>query len=126
MADLKSIMEWTFMTEVAEPEQLKDVLIEGENIEIAYKTVRDVAAVTNKRIIISDKQGMTGKKIETYSIPFKSIIMYSSENGGRLLDLNAELEVWTNAGNFKLKVKKGVDIRKLDKIIARHILYHSV
>ena len=122
MPDLKSIMEWTFMSEVAEPEQINDVLIEGEKIEIAYKTVRDVAAVTNKRIIVSDKQGMTGKKIETYSIPFKSIIMYSSENGGRLLDLNAELEIWTHAGNFKLKVKKEVDIRKLDKIIARHIL----
>ena len=25
---------------------------------------------------------MTGKKVEVYTIPFKSIIMYSSENGG--------------------------------------------
>lgn len=122
MADLTGIMEWTFVSEVEAPEQINEVLVEGEEVEIAYKTIRDVAAVTNKRIIISDKQGLTGKKIETYSIPFKSITMYSSENAGGLFDVNCELQLWMRSGSFKLKLNPKVDVRKLDRIIARHVL----
>lgn len=80
-----------------------------------------MAVVTNKRIIIADKQGITGKKVEIYTIPFRSIDMYSSENAGKI-DFNAEIELWTKAGKFKLNLKKGVDIRKLDRIIGQNIL----
>jgi hypothetical protein len=118
---VNEIMTWTFYEETQVPKEINDVLIDGERAEIAYKTVRDVAVVTNKRIIIADRQGLTGKKVEVYTIPFKSIIMYSSENGG-MLDLNAELELWTKAGKFKLNLNKKVDIRKLDRIIGKYIL----
>lgn len=121
MADLTAIMNWTFIKETDIPNDINDILINGEAVEVAYKTVRDVAVVTNKRIIIADKQGITGKKVEVYTIPFKSIIMYSSENAGTL-DFNSEIELWTRVGKFKLNLKKGVDIRKLDKIIGRNIL----
>ena len=92
MADVSSLMEWTFYDEVAVPENIKEILIEGEIPEVAYKTIRDIAVITNKRFIIADRQGITGKKIEIYTIPFKSIDMYSTENGGRL-DTNAEIEI---------------------------------
>lgn len=121
MADLNAMMAWTFTQEIDVPDSVSDLLIAGEKAQIAYKTIRDTAVVTNKRIIISDKQGITGKKVEVYTIPFKSIIMYSSENGGTF-DLNTELELWTTAGKFKLNLNKKVDIRKLDKVIAEAIL----
>ncbi|MDQ0163142.1 PH domain-containing protein [Bacillus alveayuensis] len=121
MADIGTIMTWTFYEETTIPKEVENILIEGETAEIAYKTVRDVAVLTNKRIIIADRQGFTGKKVEIYTIPFKSIVMYSSENGGKI-DLNAELELWTRAGKFKLLLNKKVDIRKLDRLIAKHIL----
>lgn len=121
MADLGALMTWTFVQEVEVPDTVKDLLIAGEEAHVAYKTVRDVAVVTNKRLVIADRQGLTGKKVEIYTIPFKSIIMYSSENGGTF-DLNAELEFWTKAGKFKLNLDKKIDIRKLDKIIAEAIL----
>jgi hypothetical protein len=122
MADLTEIMNWTFIQETEVPSDIHEILIDGEQVEIAYKTIRDVAVVTNKRIIIADKQGITGKKVEVYTIPFKSIVMYSSENAHGILDFNAEIELWTRAGKFKLNLKKGIDIRKLDKIIGQHIL----
>lgn len=121
MANVTEIMNWTFIAETQVPSDIKNILIEGEEVEVAYKTIRDVAVVTNKRIIIADKQGITGKKVEVYTIPFKSIVMYSSENAG-VIDFNSEIQLWTKAGNFKLNLKKGVDIRKLDKIIGQHIL----
>lgn len=121
MADVNNIMTWTFYEETKVPAEIMDVLVEGETAEIAYKTVRDVAVVTNKRIMIADRQGMTGKKVEVYTIPFSSIVMYSSENGGTF-DLNAEMELWTKVGRLKLNLNKKVDVRKLDRLIGSHIL----
>lgn len=122
MGDLSAIMEWTFVQETEAPAEVQEILIEGERVEAAYKTIRDVAVITNKRIIIADKQGMTGKKVEVYTIPFKSIVMYSSENAHGILNFNAEIELWTRAGKFKLNLRKGIDIRKLDKLIGTYIL----
>lgn len=121
MAELNKFLSWTFMEEVKVPDTVKEILIAGEEAHVAYKTVRDVAVITNKRLIIADRQGLTGKKIEVYTIPFKSIVMYSTENGGTF-DLNSELELWTKAGHFKLNLNKKIDVRKLDKIIAEAIL----
>lgn len=121
MSGVKEVMLWTFSAECAVPADIQNILVEGECTEVAYRTIRDVAVITNKRIIIADKQGLTGKKIEIYTIPFKSIVMYSSENAGAI-DFNAELELWTRVGNFKLRLARGVDIRKLDRIIGQYIL----
>jgi hypothetical protein len=115
------IMNWTFIQETGVPREIEEIMVEGEVAEIAYKTIRDTAVITNKRIIVADKQGLTGRKVEVYSIPFKSIEMYSSENGGTF-DINAELQLWTKVGTFKLKLNKKVDIRKLDRIIGKYIL----
>lgn len=122
MSSLAPILTWTFVEEVAVPDTVRALLIDGEEPVGAYRTIRDVATITNKRIIIADKQGITGKKVEIYTIPFKSIVMYSSENAGSFLDFNAELELWTKAGHFKINLNKGIDIRKLDRLIASYIL----
>jgi len=119
---VQEIMAWTFVAECGVPAEVQQILVEGEQAEVAYKTLRDTAVVTNKRIIIADRQGLTGKKVEIYTIPFKSIVMYSSENAGSFLDFNAEIALWTRVGKLKLNLSKGVDIRKLDKIIGQYIL----
>ena len=118
--DLGSL-DWTFDLECPVPKDVQDLLIDGEHGICAYQSVRDVAVFTNKRLIVKDVQGLLGSKIEIYSIPYTSIIMYSSENAGSF-DYNAEIELWTRAGNFKIKVSRKADIRKFDKIIATAIL----
>ena len=60
MAELEAIMEWTFSGEATDTSTIDEILIDGEEIAAAYTTIRDIAAVTNKRIIIADKQGLTG------------------------------------------------------------------
>lgn len=113
---------WTFFSEIEIPDNLEEYLIEGEEAILAYKTIRDIALFTNKRIIIKDAQGITGKKVETYTIPYKSINLYSTENSGRLLDWNSEIELWTKSGQIKINIKKGIDVSKIDKLIASYIL----
>lgn len=116
------ILSWTFLKKVEPDKSMKEILVEGEEILQCYQTVRDQAALTNKRIIIMDKQGMTGSKVEIYSLPYRSIDMWSTENAGKLFDINAELELWTKAGHFKIKVNSNCDIREFDQILGKAIL----
>ena len=48
--------------------------------------------------------------------------MWSSENAGKFLDFNAELELWTRSGLIKIKVGKQVDVPRLDRLIASAVL----
>ncbi|MCA9766609.1 MAG: PH domain-containing protein [Carnobacterium sp.] len=122
MVEMLATLSWTFIEECPIQKDVDDLLIIGEEAIAAYKTIRDSATFTNKRLIIRDAQGLTGKKIEIYSLPYSSITMWSTENSGKLLDFNSEVELWTKAGHFKINLKKGIDIRKFDKLIASVIL----
>lgn len=115
---INTITSWTLIAECPTPNDLHEVLAHGETPHVSFKTLRDSATFTNKRLIIRDSQGVTGKKVEMYSIPYTSINMWSTENAGGMLDINAELELWTRAGHFKLKIGKGLNIRAIDQLIS--------
>lgn len=117
-----SITEWTLVQEIPIPEDVTDLLVEGEEAVAAYKTFRDSAIFTTQRLIVRDAQGMTGKKVEIYSLPYSRIDMWSSENAGKMFDVNAEIELWTRAGHIKVKLNKKIDVRRLDKLIAWAVL----
>ena len=120
--ELTQSLTWTFKSECPIPGDVSDMLVNGETAVAAYKTIRDVAVFTSKRLIVKDAQGLTGKKIEIYSLPYSSIVMWSTENAGKLLDLSAEVELWTKAGHVKVKLSKNCDVRKFDILIANATL----
>lgn len=120
--ELTQSLTWTFISECPIPGDVSDILVNGETAVAAYKTIRDVAVFTNKRLIVKDAQGLTGKKIEIYSLPYSSIVMWSTENAGKLLDLSAEVELWTKAGHIKVKLSRNCDVRKFDILIANATL----
>ena len=120
-AALDDITVWTFVAECPIPNDLGPILVPGERPYIAYKTFRDSAIFTDRRLIVRDSQGITGKKVELYSLPYSRIDMWSSENASHL-DLNAEMELWTRAGHVKIKLGRGVDIRRLDNLISQMVL----
>lgn len=122
MAEVANVLTWTFISECPIPNDVYDLLVEGEEAIAAYKTFRDSAIFTNKRLIVRDAQGITGKKVEIYSLPYSAINMWSTENTGKFLDLNAEVELWTRAGHIKVNLQRGVDIRKFDRLIANAVL----
>lgn len=109
--DIQNTLLWTFNAKCPIPNDVNSMLIEGEVALHAFKTIRDVAIFTNKRIMVKDAQGLTGKKIEIYSLPYSSIVMYltvmySTENSGKLLDFNSEVELWTKAGHIKINLNR--------------------
>jgi hypothetical protein len=117
------ILSWTLQNEIPIPEDVTQLLIEGEQAVAAFKTFRDSAIFTTMRLIVRDAQGITGKKVEIYSLPYGAINMWSSENAGKL-DFNSEIELWTRAGHIKIKLSKGADVRRLDNLISWAVLNH--
>lgn len=115
--EVSRLTDWTFVAETSIPNDVGNMMVAGEQPYAAYKTLRDSAIFTNKRLILRDAQGLTGKKVEVYSLPYSSILMWSSENAG-MIDFNSEIELWTKLGVLKIKLNRGIDIRKLDQLIA--------
>ena len=115
------ITAWTFQAEIPIPQDVAPLMVTGEQPVAAYSTFRDSAVFTTKRLIVRDAQGITGKKVEIYSLPYSAINMWSSENAGTF-DFNSELELWTRAGHIKINLGKGVDVRRLDQLIAHAVL----
>ncbi|MDY4001292.1 PH domain-containing protein [Streptococcus sp. ZY19097] len=76
--------------------QLEDILVPGEQVELAFVLIRDLIVFTEKRLILVDKQGVTGKKTSYKSIPYRSISRFTVETSGHF-DLDAELKIWVSS-----------------------------
>ncbi|GEK08474.1 MULTISPECIES: PH domain-containing protein [Pseudoalteromonas] len=102
---------------------LEDTLITGEEVAQAYKVIRDLFIFTNKRLILIDKQGMTGSKVEMLSIPYSKITKYSKESAGHF-DLDAELKIWIGSDPTPIskEFKAGDNINQVYKIISQYCL----
>ena len=67
----------------------------GEVIEASFRLVRDLLVFTNYRFIFIDIKGVTGKRVEYTSVPYRSIATFSVESSG-IFSLDAELSIWVN------------------------------
>ena len=114
-------LSWIFYQEIPVLHDVQELLINGEVAEWAFRTVRNVAIFTNKRLIVKDVQGLTGSKVEIYSLPYSSVHMWSTENAG-MLDFTSEVELRTRAGNIKIQLKRDINIRSFERLLAEYIL----
>ncbi|EGV19093.1 PH domain-containing protein [Thiocapsa marina] len=94
----------------------------GEQIEHAYRLVRDAVLFTNRRPILIDKQGLFGKKVEYLSIPYKSVVRFSVESAGHF-DLEAELKLWTSGMSNPIQKTfgKAVNIYEVQGLLAEYM-----
>lgn len=99
------------------------IIVEGEQIEKAFKMIKDMFIFTNKRLILVEKQ-LVGSKVDYLSIPYSNVIKFSKESAG-ILDLDAELKIWIKdeAQPIKKQFGKGGDnINEVYRILSQHIL----
>ena len=94
MGLLSGILGHSSKTDVAGLQQeFAPMLVEGEQLLAAYRILRDSIVFTTKRLILVDKQGVTGSKVEYHTIPYARIVRFSKESAG-IMDLEAELKIW--------------------------------
>jgi hypothetical protein len=101
--------------------QIESLLLEDESIEKAYQLIRDLIILTNRRIIVIDKQGVTGRKTEYMMIPYKSIIRFSVETAGNF-DLDSELKIWlsSTAQPLEFDFRKTAHVQDIVQIITNY------
>ena len=101
---------------------VKNILIEGEYILLATKSVRDGVVFTNKRVVSVNVQGITGKKVDYTSLPYSKVSAFSVETAG-VLDLDSELEMWfAGLGKVRFEFISKADITGICRMISAHIL----
>jgi hypothetical protein len=98
------------------------LLSPGEQIQASYRLIRDVLLFTNARLIMVNIMGITGKRSEYVSVPYRSITMFSVATAGHF-DLDAELEiaVASRPNPIKLKFSKHVDVYEVQAVLASHV-----
>jgi hypothetical protein len=102
--------------------ELAPILVDGEHVELSFKGMRDSVVFTNKRLIVINVQGITGKKRDYSSLPYNKIHAWSIETTGRF-DVDAELEMWfAGLGTVRLDFRGQVDMRTFSRLIGVHVL----
>ncbi|MEG3766833.1 PH domain-containing protein [Alteromonas sp. 14N.309.X.WAT.G.H12] len=85
-------------------EELSPVLAETETVVSAYKLVRDLIVFTSSRMILIDKQGLTGRKVNYHSIPYKAITQFVVETAGHF-DTDSELKIWISGQDSPVEIE---------------------
>lgn len=102
--------------------KFEDMFQEDEVIELAYMAKRDRLIFTNKRIVIINVQGLTGKKVEFHTIPYSKVTTFSVETSGTF-DLDSELKLWVSGlSGVEIKFLKGLNIKEVGRFLAGKIL----
>ena len=99
------------------------LLAPGETVEHAYKLIRDLFVFTDKRLVLVDKQGLTGSKVEYHSIPYRSVTHFSVETAGSF-DMEAELKIWisSTAAPVSKTFNKKLSIYEVQSVLASYVL----
>lgn len=94
------------------------ILVESEEVELAYTNIRDKVWFTNKRIVAMDVQGISGNKKEFRSFPYPKINSFSIETAGGF-DGDSDFKIWVSGvGMFQIKFDKKLDIKKIGKYLS--------
>ncbi|WP_170242134.1 PH domain-containing protein [Streptococcus suis] len=105
-------------------QELADILLDAEQVEMAFSLVRDLIVFTEYRLILVDKQGMSGKKISYKSIPYRSISRFTIETSGHF-DMDAELKIWISSAvepAETLQFKSDKSVIAIQKALASAVL----
>ena len=107
---------------------LEDILVPGEQVTLAFSLIRDLIVFTEFRLILVDKQGVTGKKTSYKSLPYRSISRFSVETSGHF-DLDAELKIWVSSAvepSEVLQFKSDSSVIEIQQALASAVLNKNI
>ncbi len=104
-------------------QEFAQILLPEEEIQRAYQLVRDCYLFTSRRLILIDRQGVTGSKVEYQSLPYRSITRFSVETAGTF-DLDAELKIWVSGSPAPIQKQftKKVNVYDVQRMLAHYVL----
>lgn len=111
-------------TDVAKvQEEFQAVLIDQEQVQKAFKLFRDMFVMTQFRLIVIDKQGITGSKQNIVSIPWKSVKKFGCETAG-FMDGDGELRIWVagEGAPMKFEISRKVNIKEVYAYLSYYVI----
>ncbi len=104
-------------------EEFAPILFPGEGIHRAFQVFRDRLVFTTHRLILVDKQGITGSKVEYQSVFYRSITRFAVETPGTF-DGDCDLKIWLSGSSEPITkhLKRGVDVISLQQSLAKFCL----
>lgn len=123
MGLLSSLLGHASEADVADVERnIERILADDERVERAFQLIRDLLIFTNRRFIVIDRQGVTGKKTQYHSVPYRAITSFSVETAGHL-DLEAELKIWISGNPTPIEktFSRGQSILEVQKALATYV-----
>ncbi len=97
-------------------------LTSGEDVLVAFKTVRDWIAFTSWRVIHVNVQGLTGSKKQYLTIPYRAVTAYAIESAGTF-DLDAEVKIFLSGHPpIEFNIGKNSDVTGLQMLMAEKLV----
>lgn len=115
------------------------LLLKEEMVLRAFQSGRDLVAYTNRRMIVIDTKGITGKRVEYKSMPWRFVDGYKIQTAG-FLDRDGEIELYYTCADYidhgpprmapQLKTRnsllvKEIDIYEVGKIFTDILLFNK-
>lgn len=103
-------------------EDILRFLIDNEHVVHAFKTIRDQVIMTNKRVIATNVQGITGSKVDYTSIPWSRVQAFSIETAGTF-DMDCEIDLFiSEIGKVRFEINGSFDLVSFNKLLSEYIL----
>ena len=104
--------------------EVAGLLVPGEQMICAFKTIRDQLVFTSKRVISVDVQGLTGTRKSYSSLPY-SKVQYFAIQTPSVMEFVPDSElilVFANGMQTRCEFKGGVDIGLIGRMISEYVL----
>lgn len=102
-------------------EDYAHVLVDGEQVHYACKTIRDIFIVTDRRILNVDKKGVMGSKKDYQTMPFSKVSTFSVEFGGKIAGM-VTVRLWTSGADpIEVTFHSSANGEGIQKVLATQI-----
>lgn len=106
--------------------QLDSLLIPGEEVVYSLKQIRDMIVVTNYRLMVVDKQGVTGRKKMITSYLLDRVTKFEVENSP-YFDIDSEFAVYFTgtADPVKFEIAKLTNVYEFSRILFEQVVKNN-
>ncbi len=103
-------------------EHVAPMLIDEEELIATFQGIRDGIVFTTHRLIVINVQGVTGKRKDFTTLPYRRIQAFSVETAG-VFDIDSELQLWfSGLGCCRFEFTGGSDVAEICHIISERLL----
>ena len=101
----------------------RNMLIDDEKILLAFRGIRDCVFFSNKRVLIYEVFGLTGKEKSVMTIPYNKMSGFAVRSGDLLFNNDVDLHFCVSGmANIHLELHPETDLSAMIRFISQQVL----